>query len=140
MERRLIRHGFILIAAALLSGFVIPAARIPRLALSAHTIGVMSGMLLIVVALVWQRFSLSDRQRRTKYWAWICSSYINWLAILIGALAGTGKMTPVASAGMVGSPIAEAAVAVMLATVAITSLLAVGLALWGLRADNVVSE
>jgi hydroxylaminobenzene mutase len=133
MERNLVRHGFILIAVALLSGLVIPAAKIPRLALSAHTIGVMSGMLLIVVALVWQRFNLSDRQRRIKYWAWLYSSYVNWLAILIGAIAGTGKMTPVASAGMVGSPIAEAAVAVMLVTVAITSLTAVGLALWGLR-------
>jgi hydroxylaminobenzene mutase len=82
MERRLIRHGFILIAVALLSGLVIPAAKIPRLALSAHTIGGMSGILLIVVALVWQRFNLTDRQRRTKYWAWLYSSYVNWLAIL----------------------------------------------------------
>ena len=52
MDRGLLRHGFVLIAAALCSGFVIPAAKIPRLALSAHTIGVLSGVLLIAVGLV----------------------------------------------------------------------------------------
>jgi hydroxylaminobenzene mutase len=136
MDRSIVRHGFILIAAALLSGFVIPAARIPRLALSAHSIGVLSGVLLIAVGVVWSQFALSERQARAMSWAWLYSSYVNWFAILLGAILGTGRMTPVASAGAVGSPAAEAAVSIMLVTVGLVSLVAVGLALWGMRGEQ----
>ncbi|MEE4273516.1 MAG: hypothetical protein V2I67_17715 [Thermoanaerobaculales bacterium] len=136
MERRLFRHGFVLIALALVSGFAVPAAKIPRLALSAHTIGVLSGVLLITVGLVWNRFRLSERQLSTMYWAWVSSSYANWATILIGAIFGTGKMTPVASAGVVGSPFAEVVVSLALVVVAALSLVAVGLAVWGMRAGD----
>ena len=40
MNRRIIRHGFVLILIALVTGFLLPAMKIPRLGLSAHTIGI----------------------------------------------------------------------------------------------------
>lgn len=136
MDRRLIRHGFVLIAAALISGFAIPKAEIPRLALSAHTIGVLSGVLLVGVGAVWQRLRLSKRQRTTVYWTWLYSSYVNWGAVLGGAMIGTGKMTPVASGGAVGSSVAEAVVSTLLVSVGLVSLVAVFLSLWGLRGED----
>ena len=62
MADRLIKHGFILIFLALVTGFVIPQAESPRLALSAHTIGLLSGILLLAVAGIWSRLRLSERQ------------------------------------------------------------------------------
>ena len=61
MADRLIKHGFILIFLALVTGFVILQTESPRLALSAHNIGLLSGILLIAVAGVWARLRLSER-------------------------------------------------------------------------------
>jgi hydroxylaminobenzene mutase len=133
MNRGIVRHGFILIALALISGLFIPAVEIPRLAVSAHTIGIFSGVLLIAVGAVWKQFSLSVSHRRVMYGSWLYSSYVNWLGCLVGALLGAGKTTPVASSGAVGSAAAEAVVAFMLISVALVSFVAVGLSIWGLR-------
>ena len=133
MKKGIIRHGFILIFCALLSGLFVPVMEIPRLGLSAHTIGILSGVLLIAIGAIWQQFSLSVRQNQVMYWSWLYSSYVNWLGCLVGAIFGAGKTTPVASAGVLGSPVAENTVAFMLVSVGAVSFVAVGLSLWGLR-------
>ncbi len=133
MNRSMIRHGFVLIFFALVSGLFVPAMPIPRLGLSAHTIGILSGVLLIAIGAIWQQFSLSPKQAKVMYWSWLHSSYINWLGCLVGAIFGAGKATPLASAGAVGSGIAEATVGILLGSVALASFMALGLSLWGLR-------
>ncbi|WP_421718138.1 hydrogenase [Algiphilus sp.] len=133
MNRPLIRHGFVLILLALLTGFLLPAVEIPRLGLSAHTIAILGGVLLIGIGAVWPVFQLSARQCQVMYWTWVYASYANWLGCLIGAFTGAGRMTPVASAGAEAGAVAEAVVAALLISVALTSLVAVGLAIWGLR-------
>ena len=133
MNRRIIRHGFILILIALVTGFLLPTMQIPRLGLSAHTIGILSGVLLIGIGASWSAFNLSARQLRVTYWCWVYSGYANWLGCLIGAFTGAGQMAPVASSGAKGDTGAEAIVAVLLISVAITSLVAVALSIWGLR-------
>jgi (hydroxyamino)benzene mutase len=135
MNISLFRHAFVLILLALVGGFFVPAMAVPRLGLSAHTIGILSGVLLIAVGAIWQHFRLSHTQRAWLKWSWLYSSYANWLGCLVGAVLGAGKMTPVASAGLVGSDVAETAVAVLLGSVGIFSLVAVGLSLWGLRTE-----
>jgi hydroxylaminobenzene mutase len=134
-DQSIIRHGFILILIALVSGLFVPAMKIPRLGVSAHTIGILSGVLLIAIGAIWQRFSLSPRQTRVMYWSWLYSSYVNWLGCLAGAIFGAGKTTPVASAGAVGPAIAEGVVAFLLTSVGLASFVAVGLSLWGLRSS-----
>lgn len=74
------------------------------------------------------------------YWAWLYSSYINWLGVQVGAIFGAGKVTPIASSGMVGSTPAEIAMGILLGTVALASFVAVGLSLWGLRTNVAVGE
>lgn len=138
MNRSIIRHGFILILLALVSGLFVQAMPIPRLGLSAHTIGILGGTLLMAIGAVWPLLVLSPGQQRLMYWAWLYSSYINWLGCLLGALVGAGKATPIASAGVVGSVAGEAVVGVMLVSVALASFVAVGLSLWGLRSRAAV--
>jgi hydroxylaminobenzene mutase len=136
MNKNAIRHGFILIGLALALGLAIPSMEVPRLGLSAHTIGVLSGVLLLAVGSIWQLFSLSSRQLTVLYWAWLYSSYVNWLAVLFGAVFGSGGMTPVASGDYQGSPFIEGVVTVLLVSVVISSFLAVGLSIWGLRGEK----
>lgn len=130
---RIVRYGFVLILLAMVTGLFIPVMEIPRLGLSAHTAGLLSGVLLIVVGIIWRRFSLSGRQRTALLWSWLYAGYVNWLACLVGAIVGAGETTPVASGGAVGSAAAEAVVAFLLISVGVASLVAVGLSLWGLR-------
>ena len=136
MNNRILQHGFILILLALLTGFLLPLAQLPRLGLSAHTIGLLGGTLLIAIGAIWSRFSLSSRQSKLMYWAWVYSSYANWLGCLIGAMTGAGRMTPISSGGLEAGELPEAIVAFLLVSVAISSLVAVALSLWGLARND----
>jgi (hydroxyamino)benzene mutase len=133
MNVSLLRHGFILILLALAGGLFIPAMAVPRLGLSAHTIGVLGGVLLIALGAIWPQFRLSAGQARAHQWAWLYSSYVNWFACLLGGALGAGKTTPLASAGFTGTPLVDGTVTALLVSVAVASFIAVGLSLWGLR-------
>jgi hydroxylaminobenzene mutase len=132
MNVSLFRHAFVLIFLALLGGFFIPAMAVPRLGVSAHTIGVLGGLLLIAVGAIWQHFRLSATQAAWLKRSWLYSGYVNWLGCLLGAVLGAGEMTPVASAGLVGNNTTEGLVTALLASVGLASLVATGLAIWGL--------
>ena len=134
MDVSLFRYAFVLILLSLVGSFFVSAMAVPRLGLSAHTIGALSGVLLIAVGAIWQHFQLSASQGAYLKWFWIYSSYANWIACLVGAVFGAGTMTPIAAPGVVGTQPVEAVVAVLFISVAITSLAAVGLSLFGLRA------
>lgn len=136
MQREIIRHGFVLILLSLIGGFLIPAMTIPRLGLSAHTIGALSGTLLIAIGAIWGQFQLSSAQSGWLKWSWLYSSYINWLACILGGLLGAGKMTPLAAAGQLGGQTTEAVVSALFVSVALASFIAVGLSLWGLRRND----
>lgn len=136
MNRNIIRHGFILILIALMTGLLLPAMQIPRLGLSAHTIGILSGVLLVGIGSIWSVFSLSPRQLCIMYWGWVYSSYANWLGCLVGGVTGAGQMTPLASSGSQAGTAAELTVAALLISVVITSLAAVALSIWGLRSHS----
>jgi len=131
MERNLVKHGFVLILLSLLTGFVIPIAEAPRLALSAHTIGLISGILLLTLSAVRKYLVLSERQEKVACWGWLYSSYANWFAILFGAMVGTGRMTPLASRGIEATDTAELFVAFLLISLSIAALLAVCLSIVG---------
>src|SRR5262245_9526620 len=53
--RQLCFHGVLLLALGLLSGFSVPFVATPRIGLSAHLAGVQSGMLLVILGLLWPR-------------------------------------------------------------------------------------
>lgn len=133
MNVSLFRHAFFLILLSLVGALFIPMMVIPRLGLSAHTVGLLSGTLLIAIGAIWPYFHLSILQEALLKWSWLYAGYANWLGCLAGALLGAGQTTPVASAEVVGSDFAEGIVAVLLGSVAVVSFVAVGLALWALR-------
>ncbi|WP_376695540.1 hypothetical protein [Wenzhouxiangella sp. EGI_FJ10305] len=136
MHRPLIRHGFILILLALVGAFFIPAMAFPRLGLSAHTVGVLGGVLMIAVGGVFSAFSLPARLRSLLALSWATAGYLNWLGCLLGASLGAGRATPISARGAVGPDWAEYLSGGILVLAALASLLAVGLSIWGLRSGS----
>jgi hydroxylaminobenzene mutase len=133
MNLRVIRHGFLLIALALATGVFVGVMPVPRLGLSAHLSGLMGGMVLILVGVVWPCFELTPLQQFVVEWGWMYANYANWLVCLIGAFTGAGRLTPLAGNGATGSPVTEGLVAFLLVTISMFAMAAGVLSVWGLR-------
>ena len=56
---RLLQIGVLLFLFALLTGLVVPRFAVPRLGLSVHLLGLMQGLFLIALGLMWPRLRLT---------------------------------------------------------------------------------
>lgn len=131
--RRLLWHGVFLFLLGLLTGVVIGLLANPRMGLSAHLEGVMNGLFLLVLGLVWTHLRLSTRWRDVLFWLALYGTYANWAAVLLAAIFGTGRLTPIAGAGHTASAWQESLVGVGLYSVAAAMLTVCVIALFGLR-------
>jgi (hydroxyamino)benzene mutase len=133
MNRRLMQLGFGLILLALFTGLAIPVAPHPRLALTAHTVGLLGGLVLIVVGMLAGTFALGARTSTVMTWSWVYAAYANWLGCLVAAFTGASRLMPIAGTGMSGTELAEGVVAFIFVSEGVAALVAAGLAVWGLR-------
>ena len=131
--RRLLWHGFFLFLLGLLAGFVVPALRNPRMGLSAHLEGVMNGIFLAVLGLVWERLVFSRRAGAFLFWFALYGTYANWATTLLAAGFGTSRSTPIAGAGYTGQAWQENLVDFGLFSLSLAMVVASVIALWGLR-------
>lgn len=123
--------GLMLFLLGLLSGFVIPVSRSPRIGLSAHLTGVQSGTFLIAVGLFWPQLHLSPTWSNIIAHATWISLYAVWLSLLLAGLFGAGRGLPIAGQGVTTTPAKQAVVTVLLAAGSLGILIAVGVALIG---------
>jgi (hydroxyamino)benzene mutase len=93
MDRTLLRLGFVLILMALLTGFAMPTFVNARLGLTAHIVGLLGGMLLLLIGLVSSALALERRAMRLFRWCWIYAIYANWIASVLGAATGASGFT-----------------------------------------------
>lgn len=140
MNRLQVRLGFVLILLALLTGFALPVAANPRLALTAHTAGITGGLVMIVVGALAGSFALGRRGSAWMMGSWAYAAWANWLGCLLGAATGASRLTPIAGAGTTGSPLAEAVVAFLLLSLSFAAILGTSLAIWGLRKPGVAAS
>jgi (hydroxyamino)benzene mutase len=133
MNRLQIQLGFVLVLLALLTGFVIPELRNPRLGLAAHTVGITGGLLLIALGALASSFSLGRRASAVMRWSWTYAAYANWFGSLAGGITGASRLTPIAGAGTNGEAMAEAIVAFFLLSLAFAAVGGTILAIWGFR-------
>lgn len=132
--RRLLRLGIFLFLLGLVTGFLVPAAANPRMALSSHLEGVLNGLFLVVLGLIWHRLALGGRALRVAFWLAVYGTFTNWATTLAAAFLGAGApMMPLAAAGHTGTAGQEALIAFGLVSLSISMLAVGGLALWGLR-------
>ena len=130
---RLLQAGYGLFLLGLLTGFVIPLAQLPRMALSSHLEAVMNGSFLIALGLCWKHFVLPPWAERMAFLAAITGTYANWAATLLSAFTGAAAMMPIAGGGSVGSPLHEMVVSSLLFILSLAMILTCVLVLWGLQ-------
>jgi len=119
---------------ALIVGLAVPAFAVPRLALSVHLLGVMQGVFLTVLGLVWPRLALRRGPSRAAAGLSVYGCVAALLANGVAAVTGGSGMLPMASAGARSAPGWELAITLGLRSAAVALIGAVALALWGLRA------
>lgn len=101
--RTLLWFGVLLFLLGLLTGLVTGAMSNPRMGLSSHLEGVLNGMFLVVLGLLWGRLRLSARWLTALFWLALYGTYVNWASTLAAAVFGTGRTTPIAGAGRHGA-------------------------------------
>ena len=125
--------GFFLFLLGLITGLIVPAFAAPRLAVSSHIEGVLNGMFLILLGLVWHKLALSDKVLKITYWLALYGTFANWFGLLFSAITNAGKMLGVMAGGKEGSPVAEAVVAFFLITLSIAMVIISVMVLVGLK-------
>lgn len=135
--RRLLWHGFFLFLLGLVTGLIVPALTNPRMGVAAHLEGVMNGIFLVTLGLVWDRFALSRRLTAALFWLALYGAYVNWMSTLLAAILGTSRNTPIAGAGFSGVPWRENLVDFGLISLAFSMIVACVFVLYGLRTRGV---
>lgn len=132
-SEKLIYWGFVLFLLGLIVGLIIPVLANPRMGLSSHIEGVLNGMFLIILGLVWNKIQLNNRWLNITWWLAIYGTFANWLSMLVAAVFNAGKMLTVAANGKEGHPVAEATVSFLLITLTIAMLIICVTVLIGLK-------
>ena len=132
-DRALMRAGVLLFLLGLLTGLAVPLMQIPRMALSSHLEGVMNGMLVMILGLLWPKLSLPAWASTATFWLALYGTFANWLATLLSAAWGAAALMPIAGQGAVGTPLAEGIVAALLGSLTLAMIAVCGFVLWGLR-------
>lgn len=133
-ERFLMRAGMVLFLLGLITGLAVPALANPRLGLSSHLEGLLNGMFLVLLGLLWPHLRLSSGAEAAAYRLALFGTYTNWATTLAAAFLGAGeKLMPIAAAGRAGTPLQEALIAAGLVSLSVAILVCGILVLWGLR-------
>jgi (hydroxyamino)benzene mutase len=119
---RLIFSGMLLFFLALLVGLGAPLLANPRLGISCHVEGVLNGIFLVVLGLIWKRIALADIWLVITFWLSVYGTFSNWLGYLIAAIYNAGRHLSIASAGHQGPPLADDVVDFLLVTLTISML------------------
>jgi hydroxylaminobenzene mutase len=132
IPQQLLIGGTVLFLLGLLTGFAVPALRNPRMGVSTHVTGVQSGIALWALGLMWQHLTLSRNMQLAAQALATLGLYATFVALLLGALWGTSRATPIAGAGHQGGRTREATVTTLLMGGSLAIVTAAALVLWGL--------
>jgi hydroxylaminobenzene mutase len=141
MGHRLIQLGVSLFLIGLLVGLAVPFFAVPRLALSVHLLGLMQGLFLAVVGILWPRLTLSRGALVATFWLLAYGCVAAWTSNLLGALWGAGNsIVPIAAGLARGSELQEMVIVVGLRSGGLALIAGTALLLWGLRGADRESE
>ena len=132
--RRLLQFGVLLLLLSLLSGLMIGALAVPRLGVASHVNGILGGLFLVVLGLVWPHLRLGTRAANLAFWLAPYSFFMGWLMPLLGGVWGAGStMLPIAGAAARGTPFQEGLIATGLTTAGVAVVTLCVLLFLGLR-------
>lgn len=133
---RLLQLGTSLFLLGLLTGFAIPLLENPRMGLSSHLEGILNGLFLLGLGVIWPRLRLSARTREVTFWLAVYGGFANWSATLLAAIWGAGATMPIAAGAYQGSALQEVVIGGLLFSLSFAMLGVCGLVLWGLRSGS----
>ena len=137
MGQRLVRLGVLLILIALLIGLAVPRFAVPRLALSVHLLGLMQGLFLAIVGILWPRLVLTRRALLATFWLLAYGCVAAWTANLLAAIWGAGNtIVPIAAGAARGTALQETVIVFMLRSGGAALILGTVLLWWGLRSEE----
>ncbi|HEU4607511.1 MAG TPA: hypothetical protein VFS31_05335 [Chitinophagaceae bacterium] len=119
----LILLGLLLFLLGLIAGLFVQQLPNPRMALAAHLEGLMNGIFLVLMGLIWRRLQLADFWRSMAFGLLVYGSFANLVAVLLAAATGYGKMMPIAG-GREGKGPAESLISFLLVSLSISMLIA----------------
>ena len=120
---KLIFLGVLLFFFGLIVGLVVPLFANPRIGVSSHIEGVLNGMFLIVLGLIWHKVALADKWLKITFWFALYGTFANWFGMLFAAVFNAGKMLGVAANGQEGPVLAEGVVTFLLISLSIAMLI-----------------
>ncbi len=134
IPQQLLICGTVLFLLGLLAGVAVPALTNPRMGVTLHATGLQSGMALWALGLMWQRLALTARVQLVAQLLAVLGLYAIFASLLLAAVWGTSRATPIAGAGHQASTLREATVTALLGSGSLAIVLASALVLWGLCA------
>ncbi len=137
-SNRLVYFGVLLFLLGLIVGIIVPMLANPRMGVSSHIEGVLNGMFLIILGLIWDKIILSKKWMKITFWLAIYGTFMNWFGILVAAIFNGGKMLGIMAEGKEGSPIVEGIVGFSLISLSIAMVIISVTILIGLRRNMIM--
>ena len=128
---RLLFFGILLFLFGLVIGLFIPMMTNPRMGLSAHLEGIMNGMFIVILGLIWNKLVLTDKWITAAFWLTLFGSFANLVAVSIAAITGAGKMMPIAN-GKEGTFVIEGLISFLLISLSLAMIFVCLIVLIGL--------
>lgn len=132
-SNRLIFLGVFLFLLGLIIGLFVPIFANPRMGVSSHIEGVLNGMFLIILALIWHKIDLSIRWLKITFWLAVYGTFANCLGILFAAIFNGGKMLGIMAQGKEGTALVEAVIGFSLISLSIAMIVVSITVLIGLK-------
>ena len=129
----LIFYGILLFFLGLIVGLFVPIMANPRMGVSSHLEGIMNGMFLVLLGLIWNKLALSEKWLKITFWLAIYGTFANWFGILFAGVFNAGKLLNIAAQGQEGSPAEEIIVNFLLFSLSIAMIIISVTVLIGLR-------
>lgn len=123
--------GVLLFFFGLIAGLFVPMMANPRMGLTTHLEGIMNGLFLMLLGLLWQRLELSSRWLAIGFGTVVYGSFANFAAVFIASMTGAGAMMPIAG-GREGAPLVETVISFLLISLALAMLVTCIIVLTGL--------
>jgi hydroxylaminobenzene mutase len=91
----------------------------------------MNGLFLVILGLIWKNLVLKDKWLTSAFWLTLYGSFANFVAVLIAAITGAGKMMPIAG-GKEGISSVEGLISFLLISLALAMIIVCFIVLTGL--------
>ena len=133
-RRALMRQGFLFLFLGLVLGLAILALPHPEKWMAAHVTALLTGLVLVAIALAWSELRLTNRQRTVAYATGLLAAYAGLAGNVFGAI--TDLPGPASNPG-VSPPMPQAGVFLAILAIVVPSLfVSFGLVLYGMRGGS----